>query len=152
MTYEIIGNLDADLSFEPDLFEMLMRKFAANPRLGVGGAPFTEGNGTYDFRFSSIEHVSGRVPDVPARMLRRDRGIPPMKGGGIDVLAVLTARMKGWQTRSFRSGCASIIASWARPGKARCGSVTGSAKRITCSAGIRSGSCSARSTRCGARR
>ena len=99
--HEIIGNLDADLSFEPDLFEMLMRRFAANPRLGVGGAPFTEGNGTYDFCYSSIEHVSGACQLFRRECFQEIGGYRPMKGGGIDVLAVLTARMKGWQTRSF---------------------------------------------------
>jgi hypothetical protein len=29
-------------------------------------------------------------------------GYVPMQGGGIDHLAVVTARMKGWQTRTFQ--------------------------------------------------
>lgn len=101
LRYDLIGNLDADLSFEPDLFETLLRKFAANPKLGVGGAPFTEGKGTYDFRYSSIEHVSGACQLFRRECFEAIGGYQPMKGGGIDVLAVLTARMKGWQTRSF---------------------------------------------------
>jgi poly-beta-1,6-N-acetyl-D-glucosamine synthase len=101
LQHDLIGNLDADLSFEPDLFEMLLRKFAVNPKLGVGGAPFTEGKGTYDFRYSSIEHVSGACQLFRRECFEAIGGYQPMKGGGIDVLAVLTARMKGWQTRSF---------------------------------------------------
>ena len=101
LPYEIIGNLDADLSFEPDLFESLMRNFAANPNLGVGGAPFTEGKGTYDFRYSSIEHVSGACQLFRRQCFEEIGGYKPMPMGGIDVLAVLTARMNGWQTRTF---------------------------------------------------
>ena len=101
LNYDLVGNLDADLSFEPELFAMLLGKFSENPKLGVAGAPFTEGKGTYDFRYSNIEHVSGAC-----QLFRRDcfaeiGGYHAMKGGGIDVLAVLKARMKGWQTRTF---------------------------------------------------
>lgn len=98
---EIIGNLDADLSFDADLFELLMQKFVANPQLGVAGPPFSEGRGTYDFRYSSIEHVSGACQVFRRKCFEDIGGYRPMKGGGIDVVAVLMARMKGWQTRTF---------------------------------------------------
>jgi biofilm PGA synthesis N-glycosyltransferase PgaC len=103
--YDIIGNLDADLSFESDLFAFLMEKFAANPKLGVGGAPFAEGQGTYDFRFSSVEHVSGACQLFRRECFEAIGGYTPIKGGGIDVVAVLTARMKGWETRTFPEKC-----------------------------------------------
>src|SRR4029077_1582318 len=75
--------------------------FAENPRLGVAGAPFSEGNGTYDFRFSSLEHVSGACQLFRQECFEAINGYTPMEGGGIDVLAVMKARMKGWQTRTF---------------------------------------------------
>lgn len=101
LPYAIIGSLDADVSFESDYFSFLLAKFTSNPRLGVAGTPFTEGKGTYDFRFSSIEHVSGAC-----QLFRRDcfeqiGGYTPIKGGGIDLVAVVTSRMKGWETRTF---------------------------------------------------
>jgi glycosyltransferase involved in cell wall biosynthesis len=101
LDYEIIGNLDADVTFEPDYFDFLIRKFVENPQLGVGGTPFTEGSYQYDFRFSNIEHVSGQI-----QMFRREcyediGGYVPIKTGGVDLVAVTTARMKGWQTRTF---------------------------------------------------
>src|SRR5258708_7146978 len=52
---DVIANLDADISFDPDYFSFLLGKFAENPSLGVAGTPFKEGNSTYDYRFSSIE-------------------------------------------------------------------------------------------------
>src|SRR5271167_263203 len=35
LEYEIIGNLDADVSFDPDYFEFLLSKFTQDSRLGV---------------------------------------------------------------------------------------------------------------------
>jgi predicted glycoside hydrolase/deacetylase ChbG (UPF0249 family)/GT2 family glycosyltransferase len=101
LTYDVIGNLDADISFESDLFACLLNRFAENPRLGVGGAPFSEGKGTYDFRFSSAEHVSGACQFFRRECFEAIGGYMPIKGGGIDVVAVLMARMNGWQTRTF---------------------------------------------------
>ena len=101
LEYTIIGSLDADISFDGDYIEFLLAKFAENPRLGVGGTPFTEGKGTYDFRFSSIEHVSGACQLFRRECFEEIGGYIPIKGGGIDLVAVVTSRMKGWQTRSF---------------------------------------------------
>jgi glycosyltransferase involved in cell wall biosynthesis len=99
--YDVIGNLDADISFDKDYFEFLMEKFASDSRLGVAGTPFVEEGTHYDYRFTNIEHVSGAC-----QMFRREcfadiGGYIPIKGGGIDWTAVTTARMKGWKTRTF---------------------------------------------------
>ena len=40
--YAIIGNLDADISFEKDYIEFLLSKFDENGKLGVAGTPFVE--------------------------------------------------------------------------------------------------------------
>lgn len=101
LNYNIVGNLDADISFEGDLFAFLLSKFTEYPKLGVAGVPFTEGSGTYDFRFSSIEHVSGQCQLFRRECFEAIGGYTPLKLGGIDVVAVLSARMKGWQTRTF---------------------------------------------------
>lgn len=100
-TYDVIGNLDADMSFGPELFGFLMEKFSIDPNLGVAGAPFTEGKGTYDFQFSSVEHVSGACQLFRKECFEEIGGYQPMPRGGIDVVAVLTARMKGWKTRTY---------------------------------------------------
>jgi biofilm PGA synthesis N-glycosyltransferase PgaC len=101
LPYEIIANLDADISFDNDYFAFLLGKFAENPLLGVGGTPFTEGKGTYDFRFSSLEHVSGACQLFRRECFDAIGGYTPIRGGGVDLVAVVTARMRGWQTRSF---------------------------------------------------
>lgn len=101
LEHDIVGSLDADISFDPDYFEFLLQKFAEDPRLGIAGTPFDEGGDTYDYRFSSLDHVSGACQLFRRECFDEIGGYIPLKGGGIDVVAVLTARMKGWRTRTF---------------------------------------------------
>jgi len=101
LPYEVIGNLDGDVSFEPDYFEFLLQKFAENPRLGVAGTPFREGTFQYDYRFTSIEHVSGQCQIFRRGCFEEIGGYLARQAGGIDLVAVTTARMKGWETRTF---------------------------------------------------
>jgi biofilm PGA synthesis N-glycosyltransferase PgaC len=99
--YDVIGNLDADITFEPDYIAFLLEKFAENPRLGVAGTPFVEGKETYDYRYTNIEHVSGQCQLFRKQCFDDIGGYVPIKAGGVDWLAVTTARMKGWRTRTF---------------------------------------------------
>jgi glycosyltransferase involved in cell wall biosynthesis len=99
--YDVIGNLDADMSFDPEYYAFLLGKLLENPKLGVIGTPFREGDVSYDFRFSSTDHVSGACQLFRRECFEAIGGYTPVKGGGIDVIAVLTARMRGWQTRTF---------------------------------------------------
>ena len=102
LEFDIVGNLDADLSFGPDHFEYLLDKFSGNPELGVAGTPFVEGSSSsYDYRETNIEHVSGACQLFRRECLESIGGYMPIKGGGIDWVAVTTARMKGWKTRTF---------------------------------------------------
>lgn len=101
LRFDVIGNLDADVSFEPDYFEFLIRKFLENPRLGVGGTPFVESGHHYDYRFTNIEHVSGACQLFRRQCFEDIGGYVPIRGGGVDWTAATTARMRGWQTRTF---------------------------------------------------
>src|ERR1700722_2986886 len=101
LQFEVIGNLDADVSFEPNYFEFLMEKFAENPRLGVAGTAFSEGNQSYNYEFVGIEHVSGMCQMFRRECFEEIGGYQAIKSGGIDVIAVLSARAKGWETRTF---------------------------------------------------
>jgi len=101
LNYGIVANLDADVSFERNYFEFLVGKFMANPRLGVGGTGFVEDSQQYDYRYTSIEHVSGQIQLFRRECFEEIGGYVPAEGGGIDLVAVIKARMKGWQTRCF---------------------------------------------------
>jgi biofilm PGA synthesis N-glycosyltransferase PgaC len=101
--FEIVGNLDADLSFDPDYLEFLIGKFAEDPALGVAGTPFTE-DGEYDSARDSFEgenHVAGGCQLFRRQCFEEIGGYIPNRAGGVDWIAVTTARMRGWRTRSF---------------------------------------------------
>jgi biofilm PGA synthesis N-glycosyltransferase PgaC len=103
LEFDVIGNLDADLSFDPEYLEFLIGKFTEDPRLGVAGTPFTEDDG-YDTARDSFEgenHVAGGCQLFRRQCFEEVGGYIPNRGGGIDWIAVTTARMKGWKTRSF---------------------------------------------------
>jgi biofilm PGA synthesis N-glycosyltransferase PgaC len=101
LSYRVIGNLDADISFEPDYFEFLMNKFGENSRLGVAGTAFQEGKPSYNYEFVGLEHVSGMCQMFRRECFEDIGGYPVIKSGGIDLIAVLSARAKGWETRTF---------------------------------------------------
>jgi glycosyltransferase involved in cell wall biosynthesis len=100
--YQIIGNLDADITFDSDYFEFLLGKFYEFPELGVAGTPFVEGNvriSSHDL--SDLRHVSGACQMFRKECFEEIGGYIPIRGGGIDWTAVTTARMKGWRTQTF---------------------------------------------------
>jgi poly-beta-1,6-N-acetyl-D-glucosamine synthase len=127
--YEIIGNLDADISFEEDYIEFLLSKFDQDPSLGVAGTPFfEESSGSYDYRFTNVEHVSGACQLFRRKCFEQIGGYSLIKGGGIDWVAVTTARMKGWKTRTYiekkclhhrtiGTGTGSVLSGWIKQGR-----------------------------------
>ncbi len=106
LSFDLIGNLDADITFEPEYYEFLLKKLAETPKLGVVGTPFVEdaaqaNSHTYAHRFADTRHVSGACQLFRRECFEEVGGYVPIKGGAIDWVAVTTARMKGWQTRTF---------------------------------------------------
>ena len=101
LCYDVLGNLDADIAFDSTYFEFLLKKFAQDASLGVAGTPFREGDAQYDYRFSRKEHVSGACQLFRRECFENIGGYIPRKEGGIDLTAVVSARMKGWKTETF---------------------------------------------------
>jgi biofilm PGA synthesis N-glycosyltransferase PgaC len=102
LEYDVIGSLDGDASFDSDYFAFLLDKLAADSQLGLVGTPFREGEKrVYDYRFVSQEHVSGICQLFRRQCFQDIGGYVAVKGGSIDHIAVITARMKGWKTRTF---------------------------------------------------
>lgn len=101
--YDYIGNIDGDVSFLPDYFERLIGFMQSDPELGVAGGLIMEKFGD-KFRPQTISDnsVAGAV-----QLFRRDcfefiDGYQPIKIGGIDSLAEITARAHGWKARTLR--------------------------------------------------
>jgi glycosyltransferase involved in cell wall biosynthesis len=103
---DLIGNLDADMTVPPDFYEFLLSRFVELPDLGVAGTPFVEdGNPStrhnYNHAFANLSHVSGACQLFRRQCFEDIGGYQPIRGGGIDWVAVTTARMRGWKTRTF---------------------------------------------------
>jgi glycosyltransferase involved in cell wall biosynthesis len=102
LAFNVIGNLDADLSFESDYLEFLMLKFLEDPNLGVAGTPFIQDG--YDSAIDSFEgemHVPGGCQLFRRECFEQVGGYMANPAGGVDWIAVTSARMMGWKTRSF---------------------------------------------------
>jgi len=103
LDYKVIGNLDSDVSFEEDYLEFLLGKFEEDAELGVAGTVFREdGYSSERDSFEGQNHVAGGCQLFRRRCFEQIGGYIPNKAGGIDWIAVTTARMMGWKTRSFR--------------------------------------------------
>ena len=103
VVFDVVGNLDADVSFEPDYVEFLLAKFADDAKLGIAGTPFTQ-DGNYDSARDSFEgqnYVAGPFQLFRDACFRDIGGYVANHAGGVDWIAVMTARMKGWTVTAF---------------------------------------------------
>ena len=100
--YSFLGNLDADVTVEPDYYEKAMAKFEEDPHLGIaGGLRFDNCRGTYRKVLASPNSAGG-----PTQFFRREcyeqiGGYLSVRLGGVDYVAEIMARMHGWKVRTF---------------------------------------------------
>lgn len=100
--FDAIACMDADVTFAPDYFSFLLDKLASDARYGIVGTPYRELSGEmYDYRYVSLDEVSGICQLFRRSCLEQIGGYLPSKAGNIDTIACLNARMKGWKTRTF---------------------------------------------------
>jgi poly-beta-1,6-N-acetyl-D-glucosamine synthase len=101
--WEFIVKLDGDLSFPPDYFERCLARFAAEPRLGIGG-----GMVCFDDQGQLREESVGDPPfhvRGATKIYRRacwDKIGPLVKAPGWDTIDEVKANLHGWTTRTFR--------------------------------------------------
>ena len=103
--------LDADITLPPEYFEMLLKHFDTNPRLGLasGQAYIPERPGQARLEWTHNEFVLGQ-----ARMYRHAcwndiGGHAPRRLW--DIIDVYEAQMMGWQTESFQENPSGSCAS-----------------------------------------
>ncbi|MEX2209224.1 MAG: glycosyltransferase family A protein [Myxococcota bacterium] len=100
LDWDYLVKLDADLEFGASYFANLLRRFAANPRLGMAsGKTFLIRNGVKSIEYCHDEHVRG-----PAKMYTREvfeaiGGLEAVRGW--DMIDETKAQMLGFETRSF---------------------------------------------------
>ena len=100
LRYSYIGNLDADITLNPDYFERVLEAFDQDPRLGItGGRVFTTVDGAFICRDNTIDSVGGAVQLFRAECFAAVGGYKPLPYGGIDAAAEITARARGWVVR-----------------------------------------------------
>jgi len=98
-----LGNLDADVTFGPRLFERLLGEFDRDQRLGCAGGWIRElCGGDARARFGNSERdVAGALQLFRRECLDEIGGFPPLACGGEDAAAQVAARMRGWRVRAF---------------------------------------------------
>jgi poly-beta-1,6-N-acetyl-D-glucosamine synthase len=98
--WEFMCKLDGDLSFEPGYFEGTFKKFAQEPRLGIGGGfLYHIEDGKKTLENHPTFHVRGG-----AKIYRREcwEAIGSLwVGPGSDTVDEVKANMLGWSTSSF---------------------------------------------------
>jgi glycosyltransferase involved in cell wall biosynthesis len=102
LDYDFIGNIDADISFDKNYFEQLLKVFEQNSRLGLTGGEIYE-----QYRGEFKPRPSNNPRSVPhaVQFFRRAcfecvGGYKPFEYGGPDWYAEVTARMKGWYVQT----------------------------------------------------
>jgi glycosyltransferase involved in cell wall biosynthesis len=102
MEYDWIGNLDADVGFEPDYFQRLLAKFDGAPRLGLAGGIILEKIGDrFEPQNNHETSVAGAVQLFRRECFEQIGGYISQKAGGIDSIAEIMARMHAWEARTF---------------------------------------------------
>jgi glycosyltransferase involved in cell wall biosynthesis len=100
--HDYLGILDADVSFDANYYESIMRSFEQNPKLGIaGGIIFDRNKGKYIKQSISIDwSVSGAIQMFRRECYAQIGGYIQIQSGE-DSVAEVMARMKGWEVRTF---------------------------------------------------
>jgi biofilm PGA synthesis N-glycosyltransferase PgaC len=100
--YEFVGNLDADVTFDPDYFDQILGRFRANTKLGLaGGIIFELIENKFVSQNMSLNSVAGAVQCFRRETYEAFGGYIPLKRGGVDAAAEIMTRMHGWEVQTF---------------------------------------------------
>jgi poly-beta-1,6-N-acetyl-D-glucosamine synthase len=99
--YAFIGLLDSDVSFQADYFEQLLKRFAADERLGLAGGVVIDIGTPRDRLPRNRQDVPGAVQFFRRACFESLGGLIAIPEGGWDALTCATARLRGYETRLF---------------------------------------------------
>ena len=99
--YDFIGNLDADVSFEPTYFSDLLGRFRDDPRLGLAGGCIKEDGLSGHYIQTDMTSVPHTTQFFRRQCFEQLGGYRPLIFGGSDTCACVMARMNGWKVRLF---------------------------------------------------
>ena len=97
---DLVVNVDADVTMDPDYFERLLEAFARDPSLGIAsGSAWEPVNGAWRQRFVTGGTVWGATRAYRWACLQ---DVLPLEARhGWDGIDQLKARARGWETRTF---------------------------------------------------
>ncbi len=102
ISYHYIGILDADITFDSGYYEGIFNKFRINPHLGVAGGVFFD---VYDGNLHKVQpgpySVRGAVQMFRYECWKDVGGLRPLVYGGEDTVAEVSARMNGWEVKTY---------------------------------------------------
>jgi biofilm PGA synthesis N-glycosyltransferase PgaC len=103
LNFAFVGILDADHSFAPQYYKVLLGKFLEFPRLGIATGTHVE---VFSDGTKRVLHQPHDIAVCGMQMFRREcfsdtGGFRPLKWGGVDTLAGVMARQRGWTTQTF---------------------------------------------------
>lgn len=103
LEYDFIGILDGDVTFDSYYYEKILKKFAENSKLGIAGGIILDQYDNHCIRRSPnrSNFVSGCVQLFHRKCYEDIGGLFPIREGGEDTVAAITAQMKGWVTEAF---------------------------------------------------
>lgn len=97
---DVVVNVDADVTMEPDYFERLLERFMWDQSLGIaGGSAWELTNGTWRQRFVTGGTVWGATRAYRWACLQDV--LPLEERHGWDGIDQLKARARGWETKTF---------------------------------------------------
>lgn len=101
--YELIGNIDADVTIGKNYFAELVWRMDCDPALGIGGGfVYEKKYGRFVSRpLNSRQSVPHAAQLVRKACYESIGGYAVMKYGGEDWHAAIMAQMKGWRTEAF---------------------------------------------------
>jgi biofilm PGA synthesis N-glycosyltransferase PgaC len=103
LPHAFVAVLDADVSFDLDYYERVMKRFARNPKLGMAGGILHDNcGGVYIQQNTSPDFsVSGPIQMFRKSCFELIGGYHPLPRGGIDAVAETAVRMNGFDVRAF---------------------------------------------------
>lgn len=103
INYEFIGILDGDVTFDSLYYEKILNKFSNNSRLGIAGGIILDQYDDHHIRRSpdNSNYVSGCIQFFRHACYEEIGGLQPVKYGGEDTIAAITAQMRGWKVEAF---------------------------------------------------
>ena len=102
LQFDYIGCVDADITFPTDYYERLMEKMERDPKLGLASGLCLQKKGDDWIKImTNSQHVPGALQFFKRRCYEEIGGYQRVTIAGVDSLAEIKARMRGWTTRSF---------------------------------------------------